>query len=182
MRTLLAVTLAVVALASCSDSRDSADTVMEASADGPVAAPLAFDFRTPAEGKARCRFTIDPTIDTNPGMTRLPEAQWTTFVDGPCYYSFLRSTDSPLDNGVLVLYEMNPDAPYDEAGEWVAGYSGYFVYLLFRDRNFVTADGSWNGERDVDRAHATIGSVPYYPMRRDGECWVSDRARICLTQ
>jgi hypothetical protein len=175
---LFAVTLALAALVSCSDPRDSTTSAPEVGVEQRVAVPLAFDFRSPDEGQARCRFIIDPNIYTTPDATPLPEARWTTFVDGPCRYHFYPPvTNSPEEGGTVILTEMGGQTRTDTVGDID---NAYFVYLNFRDREFLTADGSWNGTREATHAHTTIGSVPDYPMRRDGECWVSDRARICL--
>lgn len=47
-----------------------------------------------------------------------------------------------------------------------------YVYLEGQDR----ATAHWNGELGESRAHHPLGA-----LRREGECWINDTARICVT-
>jgi hypothetical protein len=175
---LFAMLSALAMLSSCADPDYATVGPFGFDPVGSSAPSLAFDFRTSTEGQARCRFVIDPNNVRDHTAAPQPEARWRAYVDGLCSYYYAPPIgDYPLDGGTLVLTEMRA-GPDNGAAVEIA--NPYFVYLNFRDRHFMGADGSWNGVRESTHAHTPLGSVPDYPMRRDGACWVSTRARICL--
>ena len=50
--------------------------------------------------------------------------------------------------------------------------SHFAVVVLMADG---TADATWNADPDDDKAGDRLGTV-----RLDGDCWINDRARICV--
>ena len=53
--------------------------------------------------------------------------------------------------------------------------SPFFAYINRDDSGAYT--GNWNGSADSTHAHDGLGT-----MRREGDCWINDRARVCATR
>jgi hypothetical protein len=174
-KALSELTPAVMALALATGCSQQSQAERDSIGTAP---PLEFDFTAVRHGQARCHVVVDPNAGGLSDGVRLSDRHWITVMDGPCRYYFDRIANMPSDAGTLVLYEMGPQAQINAAGDYV---SGYFVYVMFQDRAFITADSSWNGARNVDRAHTHLGSAPETALRREGPCWVNERARVCIS-
>ena len=82
------------------------------------------------------------------------EVKGKTYISGPCDYRRLKNTGADFQ---------------------VTGADGrYFVYVYVEAQDRATAH--WNGEQGESRAHDPLGA-----LRREGECWVNDTARICVS-
>lgn len=85
------------------------------------------------------------------------EVDGTIWANGPCDFEPLSS-----DDGMFVVTEKaKPSA---------------FAYIT-PPRDGYPADGSWNGPGLDSHAHEYLGQ-----LRRDGACWVNERARVCAWQ
>ena len=82
-------------------------------------------------------------------------------------------------DGKVLLDEPCLVYPFGDGGytmnAWSEGkpkHSHFAVVVLMADG---TADATWNADPDDDKAGDRLGTV-----RLDGDCWINDRARICV--
>ena len=75
------------------------------------------------------------------------------YIDGPCDFN-----TGSWNNGSFKIHGAN---------------GKYFAYVYVDGKR---ATAYWNGRAAERRAHDPLGE-----LRRDGECWVSDAARICVS-
>ncbi len=107
---------------------------------------------TRAAGSAREHFgehDFEPVIRERPVDCELI-VDGKTYIDGVCQ-------ESSMATG--------------SAGFIISG-EKYFAYLSINDDG--TGSASWNGKPE-----ATHAQIPLGEMRRDGDCWVGKRARLC---
>ncbi len=110
-------------------------------------------------------------INTNPATSSSASASATpAAARKPCYLSV---------DGKVLLDETCLVYPFGDGGytmnAWSEGKpknSHFAVVVLMADG---TADATWNADPDDDKAGDRLGTV-----RLDGDCWINDRARICV--
>ena len=77
-----------------------------------------------------------------------------------------------------IIYDTDPCNFYDEDRNILKigkdiGDGGYWAYIL-KENGGLVGSVSWSGEAGARHAHNSLGI-----MKRDGDCWVNERARIC---
>ncbi len=136
----------------------------DAGAPGPADAPQT---PAPAAPEPMAPPAEPAKINTNPATSSsaIPTAS-----RKPCYLSV---------DGKVLLDEPCLVYPFGDGGytmnAWSEGKpknSHFAVVVLMADGS---ADATWNADPDDDKAGDRLGTV-----RLDGDCWINDRARICV--
>ncbi|WP_299743219.1 hypothetical protein [Devosia sp.] len=87
----------------------------------------------------------------------LIEVDGTTWADGPCEFN-------PLDEGYASFQVVEKAEPQT------------FAYIYVNQYDEPT-HGVWNGGEGATHAHDRLGE-----LRKDGACWVNERAKVCAWQ
>lgn len=136
----------------------------DAGAPGPADAPQT---PAPAAPEPMAPPAEPAKINTNPATS---SSATPTASRKPCYLSV---------DGKVLLDETCLVYPFGDGGytmnAWSEGKpknSHFAVVVLMADGS---ADATWNADPDDDKAGDRLGTV-----RLDGDCWINDRARICV--
>ena len=92
---------------------------------------------------------------TAPGFARTAKCllvvDGKTYIDGPCDFTATKEQFEISNRG-----------------------TGKGLFFAIVDIEPEGAEGFWNAERGATHAHSRLG-----PLKRQGGCWVNDRAKVC---